>query len=94
MSDTFYFACLFGTVLCAVACAWLYRRLIGAAPGEAQGVSALGIGVSSAVGFLASLPFQRTQEMPWWPYVAGGYFFVCVVATILMSNKRGQRRAG
>jgi hypothetical protein len=90
MSDSLYFLCLFVTVACAIACLWACRRFTGASAGDGVGGWAVGIGMSSVIGFLASLPFHRTLEMPWWPYIAGGYFAICIVASLLIASKRGQ----
>ena len=91
MSDGLYFLCLFVTIVCAIACLWACRRFIIASAGDGVGGWAVGIAMSSVIGFLASLPFRRTVEMPWWPYIAGGYFAICVVVSLLIASKRGQR---
>ena len=93
MSDGLYFLCLFVTTVCAIACLWACRRFIIAPSRDRAGGWAVGIAVSSALGFLASLPFRRTLEMPWWPYVVGVYFAGCVVASLLIASKQGRRPA-
>ena len=93
MSDGLYFLCLSVTIVCAIVCLWACRRFISASPGDGVGGRAVGIAMSGVVGFLASLPFRRTLEMPWWPYIAGGYFAVCVVVSLLIASRRGRRPA-
>ncbi len=72
MSDAFYFICL-GI---SIASAFVVPIAIGRGirhPETSRNMSAWsGFGV--AVGFVCSLPFGRTVELPWYPYVAGAYF--------------------
>jgi hypothetical protein len=90
MSDGLYFLCLFVTGACAIACTWASRRFISSTSEGGAGVLALTIGATAVIGFMASLPFLRTREMPWWPYIAGGYFAICIFILVLIAAKRGQ----
>ena len=93
MSDQVYLTCLAITVISALAypvcCAKLLRS------GDKQ-YAVIAV-IAATLGFSCSLPFQRTQEMPWLPEVAGAYFAAVSVCVILynlsnLSRANNQRK--
>ena len=72
MGDVGYFACLGVSVLCAIAVPIACRDCI-TGKGRSALIAAVA-GLGSALGFVCSLPFGGTREMPWLPYIAGSYF--------------------
>lgn len=72
MSDAFYFACLGATTVMAIIVPLVIRR--GIQRPESSTKMAVCAGFGAAIGFVCSLPFRRTLEMPWFPYITEAYF--------------------
>jgi hypothetical protein len=72
MSDNFYFLCLGISIGSAIIVPMAFQQAVRRP--EGSGVMALCAGFGISLGFACSLPFGRTNEMPWYPYVAAVYF--------------------
>ena len=82
MSDTGFFICLGITAACAVIAPLGIRKALHRETTHRLVWSALPA-FAAAVGFACSLPFQYTQELPFLPLIAGGYF-AGILATVLV----------
>lgn len=80
MNDMGYFGCLLLAGVCALTAVFAASALVRA---RGRHGSAIALAVSSAAGFISTLPFGRTMEMPWLPVVASAYFGTIVLAVIL-----------
>ena len=72
MPDEFYFACLGVSIASAIAVPIALKR--GLDNPEKSAPMALCSGYGMALGFVSSLPFGSTRELPWFPYLSGVYF--------------------
>src|SRR5688572_23245911 len=94
-SDEFYFLCLTAVAVCASSYAWCLYLL--ATSGRNLWV-ALVAGFVAVFGIVCALPFRRTQELPWLPYVVGIYFCALTLAYVLWAvtppGRRHQRTRG
>jgi len=80
MTDMGYFGCLGLGLLCAVAAILSARSIVR---GTGAVGSAVVLSVASFLGFISSVPFGRTREMPWLPALAAVLFGTLALATIL-----------
>jgi len=80
MSDMGYFGCLGLSLLCAVAAIVSARSIVR---GTGAAGPAIMLSVASCLGFVSSIPFGRTREMPWLPALAAVLFGTLVLTTIL-----------
>jgi hypothetical protein len=86
MSDTAYFVCLGITMISAIAVPVACWRTLAAA--SRSMTPAMVAGVGAVLGFVCALPFSRTQELPWLPYVAAVYFGGMVIGVVLYGVSR------
>jgi hypothetical protein len=92
MSDELYFACLAASIVAAIvvpiAIKWGIQRP------ESSVTMAVCAGFGAAMGFVCSLPFGRTIELPWYPYVAGVYFGGLMLSLFLYTRFRSAQVPG
>jgi len=81
MSDLGYFACLGVAVLSAIIAVLAAARMILRV--DRTFGSAIMLAISSTVGFVCTLPFGNTREMPCLPLIGAVVFGSIVLSTIL-----------
>jgi len=86
MGDIGYFACLGVSILCAIAVPIACKDCVTANTRSALIAAVAGVG--SVLGFVCSLPFGGTREMPWLPYIAGAYFGGIALTALFYSAQR------
>jgi CHASE2 domain-containing sensor protein len=80
MSDMTYFACLVVSVVSGITAIVAARSIIRATGTRA---AAIALAISANVGFICTLPFRMTREMPWLPAVGAVLFGSVVLSAIL-----------
>jgi hypothetical protein len=88
MSDASYFACLGASIVAAMVVPIAIRR--GIKCPESSATMSVFAGFNAAIGFVCSLPFGRTIEMPWFPYVAAVYFGGLMISLLIYTRFRSR----
>lgn len=86
MTDMGYFTCLTVTAISTVTALFSARSIIRYEGSVDVGVayfSSIVLALSTCLGFVCTLPFRHTHEMPWLPLVGAVVFGSIVLATIL-----------
>jgi uncharacterized membrane protein YhaH (DUF805 family) len=94
MSDFGYFACLVISILSAVVAVVAAHSIVRRSGACGWSVA---LAISCSVGFVLTLPFRSTQELPWLPAVVGAFFAAVVLSTVLCClckiTERGEKRS-
>jgi hypothetical protein len=83
-SDGMYFLCLGLSLFAAVGYPWLAWQGVS----RRNAVLSVTAAIVGPLGFLCTLPFGRTLEMPWYPWLAGIYFAAVTLSILFIALGR------